>query len=351
MRKKLFVFLLTISLAGVLAACGNAGDQSASKADSDSGKTAEEAAVPRQESGNEEEDPGSAEKKLKFAYVVRDTGSIYSQYITDFEEACEDAGVESVIISYENDTAKWPNALENAITVGADAVYSWPDDQAMADYAAKYYRDKGVPHCLMGIDSQQADCVLVGDQAAMGKALGEQLAAWVEKNLGDEPFEWALLEYTSAAHVAERSQAMEDTVTKLCPNGTQAAALEAQTLEEGMSQTENLLQMHPNVQVLICCEDTAAMGAVEVFRAAGKTGNQYAVFGACFGDQVGNAIIKGDVYRESIAFDKIGPVVIDALTKLCNGETIEHEIVGGFIPVTEDNVKDVMKMFNYEVLE
>ena len=78
-------------------------------------------------------------------------------------------------------------------------------------------------------------------------------------------FEWALLEYTSAAHVAERSQAMEDTVTKLCPNGTQAAALEAQTLEEGMSQTENLLQMHPNVQVLICCEDTAAMGAVEVF--------------------------------------------------------------------------------------
>lgn len=118
-----------------------------------------------------------------------------------------------------------------------------------------------------------------------------------------------------------------------------------------MSQTENLLQMHPNVQVLICCEDTAAMGAVEVFRAAGKTGDQYAIFGACFGDQVGNAIIKGDVYRESIACDKTGPVVIDALTKLCNGETIEHEIVGGFIPVTEDNVKDVMKMFNYGVLE
>ena len=89
--------------------------------------------------------------------------------------------MESVIISYENDTAKWPNALENAITVGADAVYSWPDDQAMADYAAKYYRDKGVPHCLMGIDSEQADCVLIGDQAAMGKALGEQLASWVEK--------------------------------------------------------------------------------------------------------------------------------------------------------------------------
>lgn len=344
MRKKLLALLMTISLAAALTACGNSSGQPASGSGSDSSGTEQDTAAV--EKGSD-----SSDKKLKFAYVVRDTGSIYSQYITDFEDACQEAGVESVIISYENDTAKWPNALENAITVGADAVYSWPDDQAMADYAAKYYKDKGVPHCLMGIDSEQADCVLVGDQAAMGKALGEQLAAWVEKNLGDEPFEWALLEYTSAAHVAERSQAMEDTVTELCPNGTQAAALEAQTLEEGMSQTENLLQMHPNVQVLICCEDTAAMGAVEVFRAAGKTGDKYAVFGACFGDQVGNAIIKGDVYRESIAFDKIGPVVIDALTKLCKGETIEHKITGGFIPVTADNVKDVMKMFNYEVIE
>ncbi|WP_299965399.1 substrate-binding domain-containing protein [uncultured Oscillibacter sp.] len=334
--KRLLTMLTVFAMAAVLAGCAT----SAPAAGSQGGSSE------KQDSGSD-----AAGKTYKIAYVVRDSGSIYSQYITDFNEACEALGVEPVIISYENDTAKWPDALENAVTMGCDAVYSWPDDQAMADYAGSYYKQQGIPHCSMGIDSADADFTLLGDQVAMGNALGEQVAAWVEANLGDEPFEWALLEYTSAEHVAARSQAMEDKVTELCPNGTQVAALEAQTLDEGMNQTENLLQLHPNVQVLVCCEDTAAMGAVEVFRAAGKTGDQYAIFGACFGDQVGNAIIRGDVYRESIAFDKFGPDVVENLVKLIEGETVEHEVYGGFIPVTAENVREVMEMFDYEVIE
>ncbi len=217
MKKRCLSLFMAVILTIVMAACGQQ-------------ETAEKGTEETKEENNTESKEETSDNKLKFAYVVRDTGSIYSQYITDFEEACEEAGAESVIISYENDTAKWPDALENAVTVGADAVYSWPDDQSMADYAAKYYKEQGIPHCVMGIDAAEADCVMVGDQAAMGKQLAEQCAAWVEGNLGDESFEWALLEYTSAEHVAARSQAMEDTMTELCANGTQVAALEAQTL-------------------------------------------------------------------------------------------------------------------------
>jgi ABC-type sugar transport system substrate-binding protein len=294
---------------------------------------------------------------IKLAYIVRDTGSIYSQYIIDFEEGCKRLGVESMILSYEGDSTKFPAACENAVTRGASAVYTWPDDQSMADYGAEYFSNLGIPNVVMGLESEKADACMVADQFAMGQQLAEMAAAWVDEHWGNKKFEWAILEYTKSPHVAQRTKGMREMLTDLCKNGTMAAALEAENLEKGMNQTENLLQLHPNVQLLICCEDTAAMGAVEVFRAAGKTGDNYAIFGAVFGDQVGNAILRGDVYRASIRFQSYrenaakGSDSVSVLYKLLMGEKVAHLQSSGFSPVTPENVRESMAEFGYEIKE
>jgi len=131
MKKRLFSILLAVTIVFITTACGSENSSS----DSEISQVQES---PADDNSTEENS-----KKYKIAYVVRDTGSIYSQYIIDFNEACELHNVEPLIISYENDTAKWPDTLENAITMGADAVYTWPDDQAMADFAGQYYKSEG----------------------------------------------------------------------------------------------------------------------------------------------------------------------------------------------------------------
>jgi ABC-type sugar transport system substrate-binding protein len=306
--------------------------------------------------GQGEKNVATSEVK-KLAYIVRDTGSIYSQYITDFEASCRRLGAEPMILSYEGDSTKFPAACENAVTRGANGVYTWPDDQSMADYAADYYKNLGIPHVVMGIITKKADACMVADQYSMGVELAKMANDWVEQHWGSKPFKWGILEYTKSPHVADRTRGMKEKFTALAKSGTLAAAMEAENLEKGMNQTENMLQLYPDIQLLICCEDTAAMGALEVFRSANKTGDNYAIFGACFGDQVGNAIIKGDVYRASIRFpsasesEAAGRDAPTVLMKLLNGEKVDHLQQMGFYPVTPENVRATMTMFGYAVKE
>lgn len=96
--------------------------------------------------------------------------------------------------------------------------------------------------------------------------------------------------------------------------------------DQGFNVTQNLLQAHPEVNVLFACNDMMALGAVEAIAAAGKTG-EISVIGFDAVDDARKAIKEGTM-TASVAQSPsmIGKVAIENAAKVLKGETIPADI-------------------------
>lgn len=359
MKKKILAMVMAMVIAGAMCGCsdsgGGSGASGAAETD-DSINGQNEADENAGESETKLPEPGEISGEgMKLGYVVMDTASIYSDFIDGFKEQCEEINAEPIIIGYNNDPTKFAEACENMMSKGVDGVYTWPSDQANADYAAEFFGAQDIPVASMGIPTENSTYDLVADQRAFGELCAEQASQWIQENFGDKEFKYAVLEYTEAEHVTERTRGIEEKFEELCPQGECIATAEALSMEDGMTATENFLQTAQDLQIVLACSDDAAMGAVEVFRGAGKTGEDYGIWGTGFGSQIGNAIIEGDVYRGSQRFladvNDSGYTVPQLLVLAVQRTPAQKTCQSGFEVVNSENVEEIMDKLGYEILE
>ncbi|MDR1931897.1 MAG: sugar ABC transporter substrate-binding protein [Spirochaetales bacterium] len=107
---------------------------------------------------------------------------------------------------------------------------------------------------------------------------------------------------------------------------------------KGMDVVQNLLQAHPNVKAIFCCNDEMALGAVEAVEAAGKRG-KILIAGIDANADAKQAIKDG---KMTLSLDSQpymqGYSAVEAAAKILSGEKVDERIVTEMAVVTKETL-------------
>ena len=319
--KKLIALLLALVMVFSLVACG---------------KPAEEPA---------EEAPA---KTPKLGVSMGTTQNMFFSKMAQIIEAhCKEIGVECMITDENHDVSKQISSIENFIASDCTAIIAVAFDPNGIKDVVKQAVDKGI--FVMAYDGfiEGAQGSLNLDNYVYGYQTGTMAAEWINAHptLKDaEVVEVGIFDYPDIPLIIDRAQGINDALTELAPNAKVVAQQKAGVGDEGNIQGENFLAAHPDMKVICGINDTGVLGAYEVFKAAGKVGDDYGFFGADGDSMALQLIADGTSYRGTVlsgAYDAL-PEAVDLCLAGGAGEEVEGNMVYATNPITIENVADYL---------
>lgn len=124
--------------------------------------------------------------------------------------------------------------------------------------------------------------------------------------------------------MATRSRGIEEGLRKVAPNAVIVAKALGLTTDDGMKITENFLQAHPSIKVIVTYTDAVALGAMEAVKGAGKATDDFAIFGTDATPQALAKIKEGSILRGTVDFDSknIPRMTLDIIFRHAKGEKV-----------------------------
>lgn len=339
--KKLLALTLSLLLLVSMAACsGNAATSSGSAGAPGSASEATEASAGAEAS---QTDAGTTERTptMTVGFMLPTLQSEFFVYYSNgVKEALEAQGYTVTISSYDAESSKAIEIIENYIIADMDLIIAMVLDGA-ADSALKKAMDKGIRVLVSGVETEFYDVCLVADNAEIGGMIGEMAAAFVNEKLGGEAEVIALIANASNADMQKRANSMVEKFAELCPGATIVGTPEYVDVGDGTTGVENMLQQYPDAKVILCYGDQGAIEGVQVLKAAGKTGDEYAAFGCDATEQGLKMIADGDIFRGTVDMGDIVAQTADAsLALLANELETPYRWSGSNIMVTSENISD-----------
>lgn len=277
----------------------------------------------------------------KVGILVPATTEFFADVNQKSSDAWKAAGYDVTVSSFNQDSGKQIEMIENYVSSGVKMICTNPGSNA-GDDALKEAMGKGVKVFVYGVETSDYDLCAVEDEATVGKTIGGMAADYVNKSLGGKVKAVALID-TAGQDLAKRSNGLMDEFKAKCPDSEIVGTAECVNTGDGTAAMENFLQRYPDVQIVIAYNDVFGLEAMQALKAAGKDGEQYGVFG-CDGTSEGLKDIKdGTIYRGTISFGDIGTDIANYGLKLLNGEydgkTHTKEFLSCYA-VTADNIDE-----------
>ncbi len=243
--------------------------------------------------------------------------------------------------SFDSTDSKAIEQIENFTVQKVDVIVAMVTDNACDD-ALKAAMDKGIKVYVSGVKTKYYDVCQLADNKDVGKKIAEEAADFVNKNL-DGKAEVVAIVSTKSVDMANRSNSMVEEFQKLCPNSQIVGKAEYKAVGDGTAITENMLQQHPNMKVIISFSDSAAVEAVEVVKAAGKASDRFGIYGCDSTQQGLKEIAANGIFRGTVNMGNLVDQMSDITMKLLKGEKIEKDFVATNTKITAENVKDYLK--------
>jgi ABC-type sugar transport system substrate-binding protein len=181
--------------------------------------------------------------------------------------------------------------VEDAITVGAEALVVAPTDAAALNPTFDRAKEAGIPVLIIDSNTTWPDkLTFIGtDNVAGGRLGGEYLCA----NLAAGSPVAIITGQETAASIVERVQGAEEALAA-CGLEVVAKINGEHSREGGLRAMEDILTSNPDVQGVFCINDNEAMGAIEALKAAGKNDDVLLVGFDAIPDAI-TAIADGDM--------------------------------------------------------
>ena len=322
--KKKFVCMLAVFVVGILmfTACAQPA------APVESGSASPEASA--EETPAETGDGGGA-PQYKMAFSGSELANPWVAMVKDgFEAACKDNGIEFVSLNAGSDVDQQVADVENVIESGYNALVFNPIDGTALDTVLNKATDEGIASVTIAQTADAATAGIVLDDAAYGAVIGQNAVDWINENLGGKGKVAVLAEDNIQSSIA-RGDAIVAAIEKGCPDVEIVARQHANTPELGLSVTENLLLQHPDLNVVVACNDTGGVGAFQAFENAGISGDDRAIFSGDKTDEaVGYMKQENSIYRGTAdlhPYESGYNAVLMALEYLKSGLPAEQEQV------------------------
>ncbi len=259
----------------------------------------------------------------------------------DLEAACTENGWGYSATSFDNDSGKAVTAIENMVTGGTNVILAMVSDSS-SDDALQAAMDQGVLVIEAGVVTDSYDIAINSDQYEIGEMISEMAADW-SISQHDGVVNYVVYTTYQNTDMQNRGQGIQDKFAELCPDSSllEVVDIGKDVVGSGTSTTETMLQKYPDLDMIICYGDAAAVESVEAVKAAGRNGDDFGIF-SCDGTEAAiNYIANNDVQRGTLQFGSLGQQVADLTQQYMDGDVTNKDVVTMQISkITIDNVKD-----------
>lgn len=186
--------------------------------------------------------------------------AFFGAYQKCWQEEAEKAGVKILEPQAETEAPAQVEEINAWVERGVDAILIGPVDDASVAPAVKRANDAKIPVITYRSPLEGIAGGMYYDDEAGGYAVGEAAAKWINEKFGGSA-EVALLTFleqeTTRVRIDQATKAIKENATGECQFFDAKGLLAADSL----TATENLLQAHPGIRVIICTADDGCLGA------------------------------------------------------------------------------------------
>ena len=307
MRKKLQILASILAVAVLLVGCS--GQQSNTSQEDTSSNSAEN-------------------KSYKIAYVTMDVTSPYFiKMIDGMKEKAAELGVELIVHDGKYQAQPQIDAIDTLIEQGVDAIILSANDPAALQPSVDKAKEAGIKVVAANVEMQNTDAFVSLVEKEYGLTGGEIAGKYIAEKM-DGKAKVAVLAFTQVPAVIQRTEGLKEGIKKYAPNIEVVAEVEANNRETGLKAIENVLQQHPDLNVVVGVSDDAVLGGYEAMMAVDRTGDDVILVGLDAVDEAIAKIKEGGIYRGTVDIDPFGSgkIIIETTQKVLNGETMTEMI-------------------------
>ena len=332
MKKKLISMVVVSAMClGMLAGCGK------------SSEPAEEPA-PAEDS----EPAADEEKPLRIAYSVQSLDNEYFVTISNgVKEYAESLGMSVEITNGNQDVKTQIDQIENFIQKEMDIIIVSPVSDTGLEDAVKKATDAGITVIAANQNFEGSQAFVTIPEYDLGKALGDACGKYISETFGEEAVDVLVLDYPDIEAIVPRGDGMRDGVKEFAPNANIVQSISANTVEKGTAAMETAIQKFPNIQVVIGCNDAAALGAYSVVEAQHLADdNEKFYIGGMDGTEQALELIKnGTAYKATIDINAsgTGKILVDTALQVRESGPIADPVSIPLNVVTSSNVDEFIQ--------
>lgn len=256
------------------------------------------------------------------------THPFFQNLAAGLEEKAAEYNMTVTVNSAEFDVARQRNQIADFIVQGVDAIVMSPADSKAIVTAIQEANEAGIPVFTADI-AALADGVEIVTHIATDNYSGGRLAAEAILEIAENAAEVAIIDHPEVESVIQRTKGFHDVINEANNSGRQIDVV-AQLPGGGIKDrafrvAEDILQAHPNLDVIFAINDDTALGAVAAIEKAGKSGTVQVV-GFDGTAEARRAILEGKIYADVIQHPRqIGSITIESISAYMNGEDLPSE--------------------------
>lgn len=269
-------------------------------------------------------------------------GLEFSYYLAmgeGIKAAAEELGCEVVVLAPQSgsDINGQVGMMQDAITMGVDVILLNPHDDAAAAPIVDQAIEAGIAVFNINSDATDWETNLTGVIGYAQRAGNTEQGQWVAEKYKDIELKIGIIEGLPGYHSTERCGGFEDGIAAH-PNYEIVSRLNGQWNVDGGNQAGmDMLQAHPEINLIYCANDQEAMGLQQACKALGR---EDVIIVANDGNtEALEAIYDGDILStvNTVPYE-MGLYCCQAAVDVCCGE-----FKGGFVQTpcyvtTEENV-------------
>jgi ribose transport system substrate-binding protein len=213
---------------------------------------------------------GAAGKSFKVGLVVPTLNIFYNPLADAVVKAVKAAGGTAIVTDAEQyKVAKELANVENLLQQKIDVLIIDASDKVASSPAVEAANKAGVP--VIGLNNETAAGNFITVVASDNYKAGKLAAEFVMEQIGNKG-KIAIIDGPPVPAVMDRIQAYKDAIFANKDTKIVALQLMGNTLAEGVSVAENILQANPDLDAFLCMNDFAFLGAYNAIQNAGKLG-------------------------------------------------------------------------------
>ncbi len=286
----------------------------------------------------------SKDKVLKIGFTVQDlTNEYFATLIKGIKDHQAEYNMEVIVHDAKSDATSQVTAIENFINQKVDAIVICPIDPVAPENAVKEAEAAGIHVISWSEFVEGSSGFLTLDQHQYGYTAGQIAGKWIKDNLKEEKDAKVMFVYVpEVTALAERGKGLIDGVKEIAPNITIVSEQAGNTPEAGMKAAETVLIKNPDLNVIVCGNDAAALGAYEAMAAAGKKAGEVCIVGLDANSEAIQKIKDNTMYVGTVDIGTYnqGTKFLDIVKKVYNDGPQKDPQYVDFIPVTKENINN-----------
>lgn len=282
-KKSISLLLCMVMIIGtLLSGCG--------QKSSDTDKTTETAESTETASETVSENKEIKNEDIKLGYICMNIANPWFVEVKQgFEAACEELGVQGMVIDSKYDVDKQVSDLESLINDEYSGILISPIDQNATESGIGKANDAGIATACIAQSQDNVDFRYIVDEYKYGQVIASNAAEWINANLGDlETVKVAIISQDNVEDTIKRGDGVQETLEAECPNVEIVARQAGDTPEGGLEIIESVLAQHPDLNIVVATNDSGGIGGYQAMVNAGFTGDD--PVGVFSGDATGEAL-------------------------------------------------------------